>query len=58
MATCITGNKEKKIEWFEFILQLLFKFWKKKIYCLIKNSLRVNKYIDELINNIDEAYQF
>ena len=57
MATCITDNKEKKIEWFEFILQLLFKFWQKK-YCLIKNSLSVNKYMSELINNINEAYQF
>ena len=29
------------------------------MYCLlVKNSLRVNKYINELSNNINEAYQF
>ena len=58
MATCITDNKEKKLSGLNLSSSYFLNFEKKKIYCLVKNCLRVNKYIDELINNINEAYQF
>jgi len=51
------NNKEKKQSGLNLSSSYFLNFDNKK-YCLIKNSLRVNKYINELINNINEAYQF
>ena len=52
------NNKEKKWNGLNLFFSYFLNFDKKKIYCLVKNCLRVNKYINELINNINEAYQF
>ena len=52
------NNKEKKWNGLNLFFSYFLNFDKKRIYCLVKNSLRVNKYINELITNINEAYQF
>ena len=54
----LTNIKEKKWNGLNLFFSYFLNFDKKKIYCLVKNCLRVNKYINELINNINEAYQF
>ena len=52
------NNKEKKWNGLNLFFSYFLNFDKKKICYLVKNCLRVNKYINELINNINEAYQF